>query len=131
MRRALVLALLLLGLPAASLWAQGTGVVSGRITDQDGTPLNDTQVDILGTRLSTISNAEGRYAIAGVTPGAVVVRATVLGHATAQQTVTVRAGETATADFTLTSEAISLQPLVVVGYGTKRRETLTGSISDV
>ena len=69
MRRAVLLALLLVALPVASLRAQGTGSIAGRITDDAGKPLSGMQVSVVGTRLGVLSNAEGRYAIAGVTPG--------------------------------------------------------------
>ena len=131
MRRAVLLALLLVALPVASLRAQGTGSIAGRITDDAGKPLSGMQVSVVGTRLGVLSNAEGRYAIAGVTPGSVDVRVTALGYTTAQKTVTVRAGEVARADFSLTTEAVGLQALVVVGYGTQRKETVTGSVAKV
>ena len=131
MRRAIIAGLLLMGLPVGSAWAQERGTISGRITDQAGEPLTGVQVTIEGGNLGTSSDVQGRYQITGVPAGEVLVRVSVLGYAPGQRTVTVRAGETATADFSLEIEAIGLEGIVAVGYGTQRRETLTGSIARV
>jgi TonB-linked SusC/RagA family outer membrane protein len=115
---------------AAPQAAQGT--ITGQITDEaGGQPLVGVQVTIEDSNLSTLSNAEGIYELTGVAAGDVVVRAGALGYATAEQTVTVRSGETTTANFSLSISALALDELVVVGYGAQQRATLTGSIATV
>lgn len=131
MRRAIITGLLLLALPMAGVWAQDRGTISGRITDQAGEPLGGVQVTIGGSGLSASSNAQGFYQITGVPAGDVLVRVSQLGYAAAERTLTVRTGETTSADFSLEVEAIDLEGIVAVGYGTQRRETLTGSIARV
>lgn len=122
-------ALLLYSLVAAD--AQQVGSISGMVTDQNGQPLAGVQVVVQGSDLGSLSGNNGRYQIAAVPAGEVVVAARALGYVTAQQTVSVAAGAPTTADFMLQIAAINLEEIVAVGYGTQRRETLTGSIATV
>jgi TonB-linked SusC/RagA family outer membrane protein len=132
MRTRIFVCLLLLALPVPGLQAQQVGgTISGRVTDQGGQPLSAVQVIVDGTSLSALTAADGRYTINGVPAGEVVVQATALGYETARQVVTVQSGQTAIGDLALAVSAIEIEQIVAVGYGTQRRETLTGSISDV
>src|SRR5438874_12751056 len=54
-----------------------------------------------------------------------------MGYGSAVQNVTVTAGQTTTAQVTLSPAAAILEPVVVTGYGTQRREAITGSVSTV
>jgi TonB-linked SusC/RagA family outer membrane protein len=59
------------------------------------------------------------------------VRASRIGFTPQEQTVIVAAGQAVTADFMLSTVAVSLSDVVVVGYGTQRRSDLTGAIVSV
>src|SRR5439155_1584487 len=59
------------------------------------------------------------------------LRATRIGYGPQAQEVTVSAGGTATAQFTLVPAAAILEAVVVTGYGTQRREAITGSVSTI
>jgi TonB-linked SusC/RagA family outer membrane protein len=128
MRRTIVLCIMLL-LPVAKAWAQQPGTIAGRITAENGQPLVGAQITVEGTREGALSDAQGRYQFPRVAPGAVVLRVTLLGYASATQTVTVAAGGMATADFSLRVQAIELEGIVAVGYGTQRKVNLTGAVS--
>jgi iron complex outermembrane receptor protein len=118
-------------LTVSQLPAQGTGgTISGRVVDstsQQG--LANVQLQVVGTQRGALSRADGGYTIVGVPAGSATVRATRLGYTPQTQTVTVADGQTVTADFTLASSAINLQAVVVVGYGTQRREAVTGAVA--
>ena len=114
---------------ATGAMAQQTGQVAGRITDNNGAPLSGVQVAIQGTQLGALSNEQGRYLILRVPPGTVTVNAIRLGYGTISRTVTVAAGGTANADFQLAVEAIALEGLVAVGYGTQKKVNVTGSVA--
>lgn len=131
MSRALMLGMALLLSPLAESAAQQPGTITGRVTDQGGQPLPAVQVSVQGTARGALSDNSGRYEITAVPAGQVVVSARALGYAPAQQTVVVTGGQAATADFVLQVAAIDLEEIVAVGYGTQRRETLTGSIATV
>ena len=130
--RRLLLALLI-GLWAIPVSAQDvTGIVRGRVTDA-GTqqPLPDVQIEIEGTRLRAVTGPDGAFIIVGVPVGSHRVRASRIGHAPTEQIVTVAGGSTMDVPFALERRAIALQDVVTVGYGTQKRQAITGSIATV
>ena len=117
---------------ALPLAAQGTGTVRGQVVDSvTKQALVGVSVQIQGTQRTTTTGNDGSYALGDVPEGSVVVRATRIGFGPQQQTVTVTAGGTVEARFELSPQASLLEPLVVTGYGTTRREAITGSVASV
>jgi TonB-dependent starch-binding outer membrane protein SusC len=118
---------------SGSLAAQGTsGTITGRVLDSaSSTPIPGVAVRVEGTQLGALSRDDGVYFIGGVPTGSYTVRATRIGYAPRGQSVTVTGGGTATANFTLPRQAAVLQEVVTVGYGTQRREAITGSVATV
>ena len=118
---------------AAQLGAQQpTATVSGKVVD--GTtqqPLFNVEVAIAGTPTRELTRSDGSYTLTGVKAGGVRVRATRIGFGSQTQDVTVTAGGSTTVDFSLLPAAAILEPVVVTGYGTQRREAITGSVSTV
>ena len=115
---------------ASQLLAQGTGTIVGRVTDastQQGIPGVSVYVGSRGT----LTDAQGRFRVAGVPAGERVVRAVTTGFREAAQSVTVASGQTATVDFALAVEAIALSEIVAVGYGTQRAANVTGSVKQI
>lgn len=126
----LVAALALAGATAAT--AQTTGSVTGTVVDLNSRqPLDGAQVTIVGTQLGGLANAEGRFLILNVPVGPRAVRVERIGYATSEQRVTVVAGQAARVDFQLATQAVQLQGLVAIGYGTQKKETITSSIASV
>lgn len=125
----LALTLMLTLLAAGSGWAQGTGQITGTVSDPTGAPLPGTAVSVADR--GALTGSDGRYTISGVPAGIHPVRASLIGYGTSTRQVTVTAGRTATADFQLQTEAVALDELVVIGYGTVRRSDLTGSTSPI
>jgi outer membrane receptor protein involved in Fe transport len=96
--------------------APDTGAVAGRVTDAaSGLPLVGATVSGEGTRLSAATNADGRYRIAGLAAGTYTVRARYIGYTPASAAIEIRAGEEATADFSLAKSAQELKQVVVTG----------------
>jgi TonB-linked SusC/RagA family outer membrane protein len=94
-------------------------------------PLPGANVLIVGTSTGSVANVDGRYTISNVEPGTYALRASFVGYdPVTQQEVVVAAGETTEVSFTLQSGAL-LDELVVIGYGERRRNELTTSISSV
>ena len=122
-------AALLLSAPAA--FAQ-TGQVTGTVTDSlSGEALPGINVVVAGTQQGAATGAQGTYTISDLEPGTYELRATSITYATKTAEVDVRAGETTTADFALAQDVSELNELVVVGYGTQRREDVTSAVSSV
>lgn len=133
MRRVVTIAaaaLAVLLLPAG-LTAQGTGSVSGVVTDQ-GTqrPIQDVQVSVTGTQRGALTDAQGRYTIAGVPSGAHEIRARRVGYSPMSRSVTVAASGLVTANFSLAQAVSQLQEVVVnavTGQAQRREETGTNN----
>lgn len=129
-RMCVVLALLGMILPlsrSSGLAAQGT--VSGQVVEA-GTmrPMAGAQVSIVEAGVGGLANAQGRYLIVGVPAGQVTVRAQSIGFATEEQVVTVPDGGTVSADFTLRTEALGLDEIVVTGTAGGQRRRAIGNV---
>jgi TonB-linked SusC/RagA family outer membrane protein len=98
----------------AGLYAQGEGTITGVVTDQTTQqPVPGAQVVVVGTQRGSMTDAEGRFSIAGVPAGTYDVRARRVGYAPNVQRVIVAAGATETANFTLAVAATTLDQVVV------------------
>jgi hypothetical protein len=128
------LLLLVLGLTASlGAWAQaGTGSVSGRVTDAKNEGLPGVTVLVEGTTVGGSTNADGTYTISGVPAGGHTLVISFVGYATSRVPVTVRAGQTTNvAAQALAENATALGEAVVIGYGTQRRQDLTGAVEQL
>ena len=112
--------------------AHQTGSVAGTVRDAgSGAPLAAVSVTVVGTRLTSATQADGRYAIAGVPAGTHRLRARLLGYTPGDTAVVVQDGQETVVDFGLRGSAIELNPVVAVGYANVRKSDLTGAVSSV
>lgn len=119
-------------LSASQVAAQATGTVAGRVIDSTSQqPLSNVTIAIPGTSLGALTRGDGSFTMPGVPAGAHRVHARRIGYGLQERQVTVTAGQTATVQFALSPVAANLSPVVVTGYGTQRRESITGSVSSV
>ena len=100
--------------------------VSGKVTDLSGQPLPGVTVLIKGTTQGTISDFEGNYIIDNVPVDGILVFSFV-----GMLTQEVLVGDQTTIDVSMHADAIGLEEVVAVGYGTQRKVNLTGSITSV
>jgi hypothetical protein len=122
--RVLTFAAIAAALPVAA--EAQTQRVSGRVTSPELAPLVGAVVQVRGTTVRATTNASGNYTIVAPTPNDVLVFST-LGYQTLEEPVNGRA----IVDVTLQAQAIGLAGVVVVGYGTQTRATVSGSVSSV
>lgn len=125
-RRAWVWALLGLFCWTSPLLAQNTGTIAGTVIDGDlGETLIGANVVIAGTLNGSTTDIDGKYAISGIAPGTYDLKFSYIGYNTATVTgVEVVAGETTTIDFTMTSEAIGLDEVVVEARAIQNTEAV-------
>ncbi|HEU4747155.1 MAG TPA: carboxypeptidase-like regulatory domain-containing protein, partial [Gemmatimonadaceae bacterium] len=77
---------------AGAAHAQATGTITGRVTDAEtGEPVSEATVRAVGTQAAATTRADGSYRLV-VPAGSHDVRATFIGYAAGQETVTVPAG---------------------------------------
>jgi len=107
-------------LSAASLHAQNTGVIQGTVTDEDGNPIPFANILILNTTSGASSGPEGNYVIRNAPAGTHNLRASTVGYRTVTQSVTVTAGQTTTQNFTLATDVLNLEGVIVTGSITPR-----------
>jgi len=100
--------------------------VSGTVSDQQGAPLAGVTVMVKGTTVGTLTDANGKYSLSNVAPNATLVFSFV-GMSTQEIPVNGRTS----IDVKLIEVAIGLEEIVVVGYGTQTKKTLTGAVSNV
>jgi len=100
--------------------------VSGRVTDVAGQALPGVAVVVKGTTQGTVTNSNGEYSITNVTPDAILVFSFV-GMRSQESIVENRT----VINVTLTEEVLGLEEVVVVGYGTQKKVTITGSVASV
>lgn len=114
----LVFALLPLLFAPTLLLAQ-TGAVTGRVTQRSetgsGGALAEVRVTVMGTSLFTLSGNDGRYTLKNVPEGPQTLSFRWIGYQPVEAKVTVVAGQTTTADATLSQAPVSIGELVVEG----------------
>lgn len=119
-------------LPAAHLLSPvADGTISGRIVDAKGQGLPGVTVLVEGTQLGNSTNAEGQFSITGVPAGPHVLIVSFVGYNTVRLPFSSVAGQDVTLNTTLQESTTLLNEAVVVGYGTTRRQDLTGSVTTV
>jgi len=104
--------LLLLAFPAVAQ----TGTVEGTVTNAaDGSPLPGVTVTVVGTDRFGVSDGDGAYEIADVPAGTVTLDAELAGFRPLEQMADVPDGGTATVDFELQLDVLSMEQIVVTG----------------
>ncbi len=107
------------------LFAQDTYDLSGTVTDANNVPIPGANIVVANTTRGTQSDFDGNFTIQ-VTSGD-ILRFSYIGYTT--ETVAIVAQKTVSV--TLKEDASQLDEVVVVGYGTQKKSTVTGSISKV
>src|SRR6266511_1761966 len=100
---------------ASSLAAQQTtGKIEGSVTDQQGGPVGNAQVTIVGTSFGALTNDKGYYFINNVPVGTYTVRGRFIGFTAAEVPgVRVQGGFTQTVNIKLTPSAVAIGPVTV------------------
>jgi TonB-linked SusC/RagA family outer membrane protein len=129
-RRAPVLALALL-LPLGLMTGAANSAaqtVSGTVVSADAArPLSGVSVALKNTNVGTITDASGRYSLEVNSLTADTLAFSSIGFS--RQEVPVN-GQT-TINVSLVQQAIALEELVVIGYGTQQRRDVTGAVASV
>ena len=116
-------------LPSA-IFAQ-SATLSGVVSDPTGTTLPGVTILIDGTGKGTISDFDGTYLLAFEAPGTYTISYTFVGFKKVTETITLVSGQNMKKDLTMEEDALLLESVVVVGYGTVKSKDLTGSITNV
>lgn len=100
--------------------------VSGKVTDSSGLPLPGVTVIINGTTNGTVTNADGNYSLTNVSSDATLVFSFV-----GMRMQEVIVGSQTSINVRMEEEAIGIEEVVAVGYGTQKKVNLTGSVDQI
>ncbi|MFD1875210.1 TonB-dependent siderophore receptor [Hymenobacter bucti] len=106
------------------------GTIRGIIRTSDGKPAAFVSVGLPKLGKGTTTAEDGSFTITGVEAGTHVLQVALVGVPPQRQTVTLAAGETATADFALTESSAQLKEVEVKGSNVINRPA-TASKSDI
>lgn len=104
--------------------ASGQISIKGKVSDENNSGLLGTSIAIKGTNSGTISDENGNYSLVAQDTGAVIVF-TFVGYITQEIPV----GNQTVINVQMAPEYLSLEQVVVTGYGTQRKKDITGSIA--
>lgn len=100
--------------------------VSGTVSDASGAPLPGVSVVVEGTTTGVSTDFDGLYSIEAESADAVLVFS-YIGFLTQKIPV----GGNTTIDVTMKEDVQNLEEVVVVGYGTQKRATVSGAVASV
>jgi TonB-linked SusC/RagA family outer membrane protein len=103
-----------------------TVTVSGTVTDERNETLIGVNVQVKGTTTGTITDLDGKYTLTVPNSQSILVFSYV-GYLSQEIPV----GNQRTLNVALREDAQGLEEVVVVGYGTQRRVTVTGAVASV
>lgn len=116
----------LLVISTITLFAQEKFPVTGKITDDAGKPIVGVSVQVKGTSTTTVTNPDGTFQITAPSGTSTLVISSV---GFTQQEIPLNNRKEIS--LTMSTAVNTMQDIVVVGYGTRRRGDVTGSISSV
>ena len=99
--------------------------IKGTVVDVTGEPLIGVNVAVKGTTIGIITDIDGNYTLE------VPSKSTIVFSYIGYQAQEVPVGNQSTINVTLKEDTQKLEEVVVVGYGTQKKVTVTGSVASV
>lgn len=100
--------------------------ITGTVREVNGDPLPGVSILLKGTQRGTITDEEGRFTLDRVGEASILM-VSFVGYISQEVAV----GNRTQVDISLVSDQKALEEVVVVGYGTMKRSSLTGAISTI
>lgn len=100
--------------------------VSGKVTDSSGSPLPGVSVVVKGTTNGTITDGNGNYSLTNI-PENAIVQFSFVGMKGQEISV----GNKSAIDVVMTEDAIGLDDVVAIGYGTMKKSDVTGTVTSL
>ncbi len=100
--------------------------VTGKISDDNGQPLPGVTILVKGTSKGTITDSDGNFNLADVSPDQALVFS-FIGMKTFELTV----GSRSVFNVTMEVDAIGIEEVVAVGYGTQKKRDVIGSVASL
>ena len=100
-------------------------IIKGKVTDEEGAPLEGVSVIVVGKKAGTSTDASGNFSVN--VEGNETLRFSYIGF----ETIDVRVNNKTGISVKLIRSTSASSDIVVVGYGTQKKGDLTGSVSSV
>ena len=100
--------------------------LSGTITGEDGVPIPGVTVVVQGTTTGTVTDMDGNFSFSAP-ENATVLSISYIGMKTQDVTI----GNQSSFMVTLLPDVLGIDEVVVVGYGTQQKKSVTGAVSTV
>jgi TonB-linked SusC/RagA family outer membrane protein len=100
--------------------------ISGKVTDSSEQPLPGVSVVVKGTTQGTVTNPDGDYSIGNV-PANAVLQFSFVGMKSQEVVV----GSQTSINVVMEEDAIGIEEVVAIGYGTQSKRNITTSISTI
>jgi TonB-linked SusC/RagA family outer membrane protein len=120
-----VLLIMMMMSVSVSVFAQNR-TIKGSVVDNNSEPLSGATVHLKDTNVGVVTGSDGQYSI--VIPAETKTAKLVFSYV-GYITKEVEAGSKSQIDVVLNEDAMVIDEVVVVGYGTQKKATLTGAIS--
>ena len=105
--------------------AQNNITVRGKVTNEKAEPVAGASVIVKGTQNGTTTNNSGDYQISAPANATLVISS--VGYPSKEIPVSGQAVH----NVSMTASSTDLEQVVVVGYGTQRKEAVTGSVASI
>ncbi|MEY2834653.1 MAG: hypothetical protein RLZZ557_315, partial [Bacteroidota bacterium] len=116
-----VLSLVLLG---SAAWSQSK-TVTGKVVDKAGAPVSKATILVKGTNVGTSTDETGSFSLSAPA-GATTLVISSVGFESIERPIA-----SGVMDISLESSQSKMQEVVVVGYGTQKKATISGSVVSV
>ncbi|MBC7948650.1 MAG: SusC/RagA family TonB-linked outer membrane protein [Chitinophagaceae bacterium] len=113
-------------LPALALFAQRT--ITGKVTDETGKPIPKASVQVTGGPWGTSTDDNGFFRLADLPASAVTMVITSINY---QPLTVALTASRSSYEVSLRTSDVKMDEVVVVAYGTAKRKTFTGSVSNI
>lgn len=132
MKPSIMLGLLAMGTTMFPLYSQElSGSIRGRVQNQEGLPLEHTNVVLDNSSRGTTTTENGFFVFNSVQEGTYRIVISRVGYHSVIQTILVKANEITDLTVTLTEQTIELPLIVVTGTRTEKQLTATPITTDV
>ena len=102
---------------------QAQKTITGLLTDSNGDPVIGATIIVEGTTRGVTSDIDGRYSIKASVGETLEFR--YIGFVTTTRRID---AETTTINVRMETDAVSLEDVVIVGYGQQKKESVVGAI---
>lgn len=124
-KKLLFFSVLFMLITTQGLWSQEI-TLSGKVTDKEtGEPLMGANILVEGKNKGAISDFDGNFNLKTAKNDVLIV--SIMGYVSAKVTV----GNQSIINVSLVPDVAMLDEVVVVGYGTQKRQSITGAVSQI